>query len=119
MGREGTNTTVYVGLARLPQPPVAPASTVAVELEVGGASRRIVTASCSLQLPALERLLHELLVDQAIDAVEDTALPAFEGRYSAPFATAVRAALLAAVRRAAPGAPGGNGHSHHHLVPTA
>jgi hypothetical protein len=113
MGSESEPTTVYVGLARLPQPPVAPAPTIAVELEVGVRSRRIVDASVSLQLPALARLLREAVAGRSIDGGEGEALRELESRYSAPFATALRAAVSAAFRRAEEAAeqPHTNGHS--------
>jgi hypothetical protein len=104
---------VYVGLARLPQPPVAPAPTIAVELEVGVRSRRIVDANVSLQLPALAQILRETVAGRSIDSGEGDALRELESRYSAPFATALRAAVSAAFRRAVDGGeqPGVNGHS--------
>jgi hypothetical protein len=112
MGSVSEPTTVYVGLARLPQPPVAPAPTIAVELEVAVRSRRIVGAHVSLQLPALERLLREVVVGKSVDSGEREALRELEARYSAPFATALRAAVSAAFRRATDLAeqPAANGH---------
>ena len=104
MGQRVASTIVYVGLARLPQPLVTPAPSVAVELEVESHTRRIVAASSTLQLPALERLLREVLVDKPVDAVAGCPLLELEVRYSAPFTTALRVAVQAAVRRATDGA---------------
>jgi hypothetical protein len=119
MGYDSEPTTVFVGLARLPQPPVAPAPTIAVELVVGTQSRRIVGVSTSLKLPALQRLLQEVLVGKHVDAAEGAALRELEARYSAPFATALRAAVVAALRRACEGAPEGNGASHERVALTS
>ena len=106
MGRDTGATMVCVGLARLPQPLVAPAPTVAVELEVDLCSRRIAAADTNLQFPCLERLLREVLVGQPVDTIEGHALLELDVRYSAPFSTALRAAVLAAARQAVDGARG-------------
>lgn len=100
MGHVDKPTIIYVGLARLPQPLVAPAPTVAVELEVELPGRRIIAANTNLQFPGLERLLREVLVGQPIDSFAGRAMLEFEVRYCATFATAVRAAVQSAVRRA-------------------
>ena len=100
MGHAPECTIIYVGLARLPQPLVAPMASVAVELEVEVASRRIVSANTNLPFPSLERLLRELLVGKPIEVCGDGAMLEFEVRYSAPFATALRVAVQSAVRRA-------------------
>lgn len=101
MGHDTEPTIVCVGLARLPQPLVAPAPTVAVELEVGMRSRYIVAANANLPFPCLKRLLREVLVGQSVDTAEGPALLELEVRYSAPFTMALRTAVLAAVRQAA------------------
>lgn len=103
MGHAAESRIVYVGLARLPQPLVAAAPSVAVELEVEPSSRRIVEANTNLQFPGLERLLREILVGRAVDTVEGCTLLELEVRYSAPFATALRAAVQSAVGRAVDG----------------
>lgn len=100
MGHNGKSTVVYVGLARLPQPSVSPAPTIALELEVEASTRRVVAANTNLQFPGLERLLQEVLVGQPVDAIAGRALLELEVRYSAPFASALRAAVQAAVQRA-------------------
>jgi hypothetical protein len=104
MGHAAESAIVYVGLACLPQPLVAPAPSLAVELEVDLRSRRIVAANTNLQFPGLERLLREVLVDKPVDALTGCAMLELEVRYSAPFATALRAAVQGALRRAEDGA---------------
>ncbi|OGO50375.1 MAG: hypothetical protein A2148_12435 [Chloroflexi bacterium RBG_16_68_14] len=111
MGHVADARIIYVGLARLPQPLVGSAPGIAVELEVEPRSRQIVAASTNLQFPGLERLLGEILVGKAIDALTGCALLELEVRYSAPFATAVRAAVQAAVGRAVAGAGSRDGAS--------
>ena len=100
MGNTGESIVVYVGLARLPQPSVSPVPTVALELEVEASTRRVVAANTNLQFPGLERLLREVLVGQPVDAIASRALLELEVRYSAPFASALRAAVQAAAQRA-------------------
>lgn len=109
MGHAAESTIVYVGLARLPQPLVAPVPSVAVELEVELCSRRILAANTNLQFPGLERLLREVLVGKGVDTFAGCNLLELEVRYSAPFATALRAAVQAAVRRALDDAASKNG----------
>lgn len=104
MGHAAEPTIIYVGLGRLPQPAVAAMDAVVVELEVETHSRRIVAANTNLQFPGLKRLLQEVLVGQPVDAAAGHALLELEVRYSAPFAPALRAATLAAARRAMDGA---------------
>ncbi len=111
MGHVADSRIVYVGLARLPQPLVASAPSVAVELEVEPRSRRIVAANTNLQFPGLERLLEEILVGKTVDTFAGCALLELEVRYSAPFATAVRVAVQAAVGRAVDGAKRRDGAS--------
>lgn len=111
MGHVADARIVYVGLARLPQPLVAPSPSVAVELEVEPRSHRIVAVNTNLQFPGLERLLGEILVGKTVDAFAGCALLELEVRYSAPFATAVRAAVQAAVGRAVAGTGNGSASS--------
>ncbi len=103
MGHNSHSPMVYVGQARLPQPLVAAASSVAVELEVDPCTRRIVAAHTNLQFPGLERVLREILVDRPVDTADGATILELEVRYSAPFTTAVGAAVRAALRRAADG----------------
>ena len=100
MGHPVRCTIVYVGLGRLPQPLVAAAPTVAVELEVELGSRQVVAANTNLPFPSLARLLDDVLVGKPVEACMDGALLEFDVRYSAPFASAVRVAVQAAARRA-------------------
>ena len=100
MGHPSRCTIVYVGLGRLPQPLVAAAPTVAVELEVELGSRQVVAANTNLPFPSLARLLDDVLVGKPVEACMDGALLEFDVRYSAPFASAVRVAVQAAARRA-------------------
>ena len=100
MGHAAETTIVYVGLARLPHPLVTPAPSLAVELEVDGGSRLIVSATTNLPFPGLERLLREVVVGRPIDSLSGAALLELEVRYSAPFTSALRAAVQAAARRA-------------------
>lgn len=106
MGHSVDTTVVYVGLARLPQPLATPAPSVAVEIEVDPHTRRVVGANTSLQFPGLERLFREVLVGRPVDHVAGNALLELEVRYSAPFTTALRVAVQAAVRRAVDGGLG-------------
>jgi hypothetical protein len=99
MGHATGACIVFVGLARLPQPLISPSPSVVVELEVELATRRIVTASSNLGLPGLERLLADVLVGQSIDGCAGGALLELEVRYSAPFASALRAAVQNALGR--------------------
>ncbi|MEX1255691.1 MAG: DUF3870 domain-containing protein [Dehalococcoidia bacterium] len=109
MGQRMSSTIIYVGLARLPQPLATAASAVAVELEVDAATRLIAGVHCSLQFPALERLLQDLVIGKPLEGVAGQAVLELDVRYASPFTTAVRTALLAALRRAseaaAPAAP--------------
>jgi len=111
MGHPTRCTIVYVGLARLPQPLVAAAPTVAVELEVELGSRHVVAASTNLPFPSLARLLDDVLVGKPVEACMDGALLELEVRYSAPFASAVRVAVQAAARRALADATNGTEHA--------
>ena len=111
MEHAASSTIVYVGLARMPQPLVTPAPSVAVELEVDLGSRCIVGANSNLQFPGLERLLRDVLVGKPVDGLLGHALLELEVRYSAPFTTAVRSAVQAALRRALDGAASTNGAS--------
>ena len=111
MGHPTRCTIVYVGLARLPQPLVAAAPTVAVELEVELGSRHVVAASTNLPFPSLARLLDDVLVGKPVEACMDGALLELEVRYSSPFAPAVRVALQAAARRALADAADGAGRA--------
>ncbi len=72
-------------------------------------SRRIVAVSTNPQFPGLERLLREVLAGEAVDGFAGRAMLELEVRYSAPFATALRAATQAALRRATDGAPARDG----------
>ncbi len=129
MGHAAEPTIVYVCLARLPQPSVAAAPAVAVELDVEASSRRIVAATTNLKFPGLERLFQEVLVGQPVDAAAGRALLELEVRYSAPFAPALRAAAQAAARRAVDGAisrrrsldgaTGGDGRSPQRVTPSS
>ena len=101
MGSTCHRTIVYVGLARLPQPYAAAAPAVAIELEVEAASRRIVAAHTNLPFVAFQRLLNEVLVGKTAGRLSREDLLELEVRYSAPFAQALRAAVLAALERAA------------------
>jgi hypothetical protein len=105
MGQHTSSTIIYVGLARLPQPLATPASAVAVELEVDPSTRLVVGVSCSLQFPGLERLLAALVAGKSLDTVARHAVLELDVRYASPFTTAVRTALLAALRRASEPAP--------------
>src|SRR3990170_426834 len=107
MGHPTRCTIVYVGLARLPQPLVAAAPTVAVELEGELGSRHVVAASTNLPFPSLARLLDDVLVGKPVEACMDGALLELEVRYSAPFASAVRVAVQGAARRGPAGATKG------------
>jgi hypothetical protein len=107
MGHDSQPTIVFVGLARLPQPLVAAAPCVAVELEVEPEGRSIVAVTSNLQLPCLERLLPEVLVGRTVDSVAGSAALDLHARYSAAFATAVATAVEAALRGAAAALPGG------------
>ena len=69
MGHTNESSIIYVGLARLPQPLVAPVSSVAVELEVEPRGRRTVAASTTPQFPGLEGSLRAGLVGNPIEAV--------------------------------------------------
>ena len=109
MGHNAQAIVVYVGLARLPQPLVSSAASIAVELAVELCSRCIVAAHTNLPFPGLDRLLRELLVGKAVDTLDGRALLELEVRYSAPFTTALRAAVQAALRRAIDGVASGNG----------
>jgi hypothetical protein len=100
MGRETQHTVVYVGLARLPQPLVAAAPTVALELEVDMRSGDIVAAQTNLPFPRLRRLLNEVLVGKRVEACMNGAWLELEVRYSAAFAPALRVALQSAAKRA-------------------
>lgn len=125
MGQHPSSTIIYVGLARLPQPLATAASAVAVELEVDASTRLVVGVHCSLQFPALERLLQDLVAGKPLDAVAGQAVLELDVRYASPFTTAVRTALLAALRRASeaaePAAPerGGNGNGNGAKEPAA
>jgi hypothetical protein len=100
MGRAAQNTVVYVGLARLPQPLVAAAPTVALELEVDMSSGDIIAVQTNLPFPRLTRLLRDLLVGERVEACTNGALLELEVRYSAPFVPALRVALQSAAKRA-------------------
>ncbi len=105
MGYNAESTIIYVGLARLPQPSVAPGSIIAVELEIEARTRRILGVSTSLQFPGLERMLREILVGEALENGARQALLELDVRYSAPFSTALHAAIQGAMRRATNGDP--------------
>lgn len=100
MGHTAQNTVVYVGLARLPQPLVAAAPTVALELEVDMSTGQIVAAHTNLPFQRLTRLLEDILVGKRVEACTNGALLELEVRYSAPFAPALRVALQSAAKRA-------------------
>jgi hypothetical protein len=99
MGHDSPSTIIYVGLARLPQPLAATVPALAVELEVEPGTRRIASVHTSLPFPALQRLLQDVLCGHTLDELAGRALLELEVRYASPFTTAVRAALLAAIRR--------------------
>ncbi len=99
MGHTATATLIVVGLARLPQPYVAAEQTLAVELEIELATRRILAVSSTLQLPGLARLLRETLAGKCVTDAARAVLE-LEVRYSAPFTTAVCAAVKRALQRA-------------------
>jgi hypothetical protein len=101
MGHGSKHTLIFVGLARLPQPLVASAPSVAVELEVEPSSRQIVAATTNLQLPGLSRVLAGVLVGRKLNGLAGETLLELELRYSAAFTTAVAAAVRAALRSAA------------------
>ena len=105
MGYDAESTFIYVGLARLPQPSVAAGSTIAVELEIETRTRRIISVNTSLQFPGLERMLREILVGEAVENGAQQALLELDVRYSAPFSSALRAAVQGAMRRATTGGP--------------
>ena len=112
MGPYMISSIIFVGLARLPQPPVSAASAVAVEVEIELATRRILDVNSTLQLPGLSRLLKDVLVGECVEDVRK-ALLELQVRYSAPFAPALCAAVERAVEQASkdiPAAPK-NGHS--------
>ena len=99
MGHNTTSTLIFVGLARLPLPSVAVEQTLAVEVEIELPAGRILAVSSTLQLPGLARLLREILVGECVgDAGK--ALLELEVRYSAPFTTAICAAVKRALQRA-------------------
>ena len=81
MGHNAQAIVVYVGLARLPQPLVSSAASIAVELAVELCSRCIVAAHTNLPFPGLDRLLRELLVGKAVDTLDGRALLELEVRY--------------------------------------
>ena len=99
MGHTATSTLFVVGLARLPQPYVAAEQTLAVELEIELPSRRILAVNSTLQLPGLARLLRETLAGKCLNSAGE-ALLELEVRYSAPFTTAICAAVKRALQRA-------------------
>ena len=99
MGHTATATLIVVGLARLPQPYVAAEQTLAVELEIELATRRILAVSSTLQLPGLARLLRETLVGERANSAGE-ALLELEVRYAAPFTGALCAAVRRALQRA-------------------
>ncbi len=101
MGHGSKHTLIFVGLARLPQPLVASAPSVAVELEVEPSSRQIVAATTNLQLPCLSRVLAGVLVGRTLNGLAGETLLELELRYSATFTTAVTAAVRGALRSAA------------------
>ncbi len=101
MGHSSQSTIVFVGLARLPQPLVAAAPCVAVELEVEPEGRTIVAATSNLELPCLVRLLPDVLVGRTVDSAAGSAALELNARYSAPFGTALATAVQAALRDAA------------------
>lgn len=100
MGHSVATTVVYVGVARLPQPLVTLAPALAVELEMDVARREIVSVATNLPFLCLGRLLREVLVGRKLDDLAGSALLEMEVRYAAPFASAVRAAIQSAARRA-------------------
>lgn len=104
MGHIPESTLFFVGLARLPQPSIVGEATLAVELEVDPVTGRILTADSTLPLPGLDRLLRETLVGERVDSARD-ALLVLEARYSAPFSSALHAAVDRALRRAKDVAP--------------
>ena len=100
MGHLSQPTTIFVGLAQLPQPLVAVATDVAVELEVERDSRTIVAAASSLNFTCLERLLAEVLVGRTVDSAAGSTARELDARYSAAFTKAVATAVQAALHRA-------------------
>jgi hypothetical protein len=105
MGHDLPSTIIYVGIARLPQPLAATVPALAVELEVEPGTRRIASVQTSLPFPALQRLLQQVLAGTTVDELAGRGLLELEVRYASPFTTAVRAALLAAIRRTSEEAP--------------
>lgn len=99
MGHISKSTIIFVGLARLPQPCVAVGPTLAVEVEVELPTRRILAVNSTLPLPGLGRLLREILVGEFVEAACE-ALLELRVRYSAPFSTAICAAVEQALQRA-------------------
>ena len=99
MGHTATSTLIFVGLARLPQPCVAVEQALAIELEIELPTRRILAVNCTLPLPGLARLLRETLVGECVNSACE-ALLELEVRYSAPFTTAICAAVKRALQRA-------------------
>jgi hypothetical protein len=100
MGHSASTTIVYVGTARLPQPAVAPAGALALELVVDPAAGRIVGTATNLGMPSLDHLLWEVLVGTEISRPPEVALLEVEVRYCSPLTAAVCKALDAALRRA-------------------
>ena len=100
MGHSASTTIVYVGTARLPQPGVAQAGALALELVVDPAAGRVVGTATNLGLPSLDGLLWEVLVGTQILRPPEAALLEVEVRYCSPLTAAVCRALDAALRRA-------------------
>jgi hypothetical protein len=100
MGHTISTTIVYVGTARLPQPPICAAPAIGVELVVDPAIGRVVATSTNLALPSLDRLIWEVLVGTQVSDAPEKALLEIEVRYCSPLTTAVRKALETALRRA-------------------
>ncbi len=93
------STLIVVGLARLPQPCVAAEQTLAVELEIDLPTHRIIAVNSTLQLPGLARLLRETLAGKCLNSACEAILE-LETRYSAPFTSALCAAIKRALQRA-------------------
>ena len=100
MGHLSSTTIVYVGTARLPQPPICAAPAIGVELVVDPATGRVVATSTNLALPSLDRLIWEVVVGKHVSDAPEKALLEIEVRYCSPVTTAVRKALETALRRA-------------------
>ena len=100
MGHFASTTIVYVGTARLPQPPICAAAAIGVELVVDPATGRVVAASTNVGLPSLDRLIWEVVVGTPVSDPPERALLEIEVRYCSPLTAAVCRALEAALRRA-------------------